>query len=86
MASTPHATRKTPLLLQLLDWAAGLVRRYGFDGLRLDAAAEMPRTFLRALSEAAGAFTLGEVWFSGLTRRFKVLHHLDVARLVPACA
>ncbi|GBF97600.1 acidstable alpha-amylase [Raphidocelis subcapitata] len=67
LGGLPDLNQSEPFVrAKLLDWVSSLARRGRIDGLRLDAAAEMPRPFLRALSEAAGVFTLGEVWFSGL--------------------
>lgn len=53
---------------QLLGWARSLTQRYGVDGLRVDTAAMVARPFWREFADAAGLFTLGEVWFTGLDR------------------
>jgi alpha-amylase len=53
---------------QLLQWVADMTQRYSLDGLRVDTTAEMPRGFLRAFSDAAQVFTMGEVFFTGLDR------------------
>lgn len=52
----PHV-RKT-----LLDWIRNLVKDYQLDGLRIDTVPYINKEFWREFSDAAGVFTLGEVF------------------------
>lgn len=44
------------------DWVGWLVEEYGFDGLRIDTVKHVEKDFWSAFSEAAGVYTIGEVW------------------------
>ncbi|TFK84800.1 glycoside hydrolase family 13 protein [Polyporus arcularius HHB13444] len=46
----------------LYAWIRDLVGEYGIDGLRIDAARHVRKEFWPGFVEAAGVFTLGEVW------------------------
>ncbi|KAL4739291.1 glycoside hydrolase superfamily [Aspergillus similis] len=43
-------------------WVKGLVGNYSIDGLRVDATKHMNEAYLTSFSEAAGVFTMGEVY------------------------
>ncbi|KAL4760054.1 alpha-amylase [Aspergillus foveolatus] len=43
-------------------WVKGLVGNYSIDGLRVDATKHMNEAYLTRFSEAAGVFTMGEVY------------------------
>lgn len=43
-------------------WVKGLVGNYSIDGLRVDATKHMKEAYLNSFSEAAGVFTMGEVY------------------------
>lgn len=49
---------------QLLQWVKWLISEYNIDGLRLDTACEVEKSFWDELSQAAGTYIVGEV-FSG---------------------
>lgn len=46
----------------LLAWVKALVQNYDIDGLRVDTVPEVPKWFWSKYTEAAGAFTIGEVF------------------------
>lgn len=59
----PDLNQDNPFVRKaLLEWIAWLVKTYEFDGLRLDALRHVSKGFWREFSDAAGVFTLGEVW------------------------
>ena len=43
-------------------WVKDTVTKFGFDGLRVDTTPEVKREFWKEYSEAAGVFTIGEVF------------------------
>lgn len=47
---------------ELLRWVKLLVGEYKIDGLRIDTVPEVPRGFWEKFSEAAGVYTVGEVF------------------------
>jgi len=46
----------------LIDWIHQFIEEYKVDGLRLDAVRHVPQWFWKEFSEAAGVFTMGEVF------------------------
>ena len=46
----------------LTGWVQKTVSQYGFDGLRVDTAPEVAKSFWSLYSKAAGVFTIGEVF------------------------
>ncbi|PGH02056.1 alpha-amylase [Blastomyces parvus] len=46
------------------NWISALVSNYSIDGLRIDAAKHVPKPFWRKFNDAAGVYSMGEV-FSG---------------------
>lgn len=50
----------------LKQWASDTVKKYDFDGLRVDTTPEVKKAFWKEYTEAAGTFTMGEV-FNGAT-------------------
>eukprot|EP01022_Parablepharisma_sp_SALTPOND_P029956 TRINITY_DN74_c0_g2_i2.p1 TRINITY_DN74_c0_g2~~TRINITY_DN74_c0_g2_i2.p1 ORF type:complete len:465 (-),score=24.10 TRINITY_DN74_c0_g2_i2:75-1469(-) len=46
----------------LFDWVKNLVQKYKVDGLRIDTVPEVPKWFWQKYTNAAGVFTLGEVF------------------------
>jgi len=51
----------------LLDWIRDFVQTFNVDGLRLDATRHIPKWFWTEFREAAGVFTVGEVFNHDLT-------------------
>jgi alpha-amylase len=43
----------------LLSWIKNLVTKYKIDGLRIDTVPEVPKTFWKQFSTAAGVYTVG---------------------------
>lgn len=46
----------------LTSWIRNTVSKYGIDGLRVDTTPEVPKSFWSEYSQAAGVFTMGEVF------------------------
>ncbi|KAL3460077.1 glycoside hydrolase superfamily [Aspergillus heterothallicus] len=44
------------------DWISWLVTEYSFDGLRIDTVKHVEKDFWSGFTEAAGVYTVGEVW------------------------
>lgn len=57
LAQEDPTTRKT-----LLNWVSNIVKTYGFDGLRVDTVPEVPSDFWVQYTQAAGVYTIGEVF------------------------
>ena len=47
---------------QLLAWVTQLVKEYNFDGIRIDTVPEVKPTFWQKFTEAAGCYSVGEVF------------------------
>lgn len=47
---------------ELLHWTKWIVEEYNIDGLRLDSVIEVPNDFWAEFQEAAGVYTVGEVF------------------------
>ena len=45
----------------LKKWVAGIIKEYGFDGIRIDTVAEVSKDFWAEYAESAGVFQIGEV-------------------------
>ena len=59
----PDLNQSDPFVRKtLLEWVKWLVKTYDIDGLRLDALRHISKEFWAEFSEAAGVFTLGEIW------------------------
>jgi len=46
----------------LLNWVSDLIKTYDFDGLRVDTAPYVPKTFWAEFTKASGVYTVGEVF------------------------
>lgn len=46
----------------LVSWIQNLVEKYNFDGVRIDTIPEVPKSFWKDFSTAAGVYTMGEVF------------------------
>ncbi|KAL5336430.1 glycoside hydrolase superfamily [Aspergillus crustosus] len=55
-------TEDKKVVSMIQDWVKGLVSNYSIDGLRVDATKHMNDAYLTSFSEAAGVFTMGEVY------------------------
>lgn len=62
MCGLPDLAQENPFVRQyLLNWVEKLVKKYGFDAIRIDAIVHVPKTFMSEFSKAAGVFQMGEV-------------------------
>ncbi|KAL2861087.1 alpha-amylase [Aspergillus lucknowensis] len=55
-------TEDERVVSMIQEWAKGLVGNYSIDGLRIDATKHMDDEYLTSFGEAAGVFTMGEVY------------------------
>jgi alpha-amylase len=55
-------TQKPEVREVLYDWVQWLVTEYNFDGLRIDTVKHVEKDFWPGFSQAAGVYTIGEVW------------------------
>ncbi|KAL3461602.1 glycoside hydrolase superfamily [Aspergillus heterothallicus] len=55
-------TEDEKVVSMMQQWVKGLVGNYSIDGLRIDATKHMNDAYLTSFSEAAGVFTIGEVY------------------------
>ncbi|KAL2851994.1 glycoside hydrolase superfamily [Aspergillus pseudoustus] len=55
-------TEDDRVVSMIQEWVKGLVGNYSIDGLRIDATKHMNDAYLNSFSEAAGVFTIGEVY------------------------
>jgi len=63
LAGLPDLAQEDPATrLALLTWVTAVVKTYGFDGLRVDTVPEVPKGFWSQYTQAAGVYTLGEVF------------------------
>jgi len=63
LAGLPDLNQENPFVRKtLLEWISNTVQEYGFDGIRLDALRHVSRSFWSEFSQAAGVFTIGEVF------------------------
>ena len=46
----------------LVSWIQNLVTKYSFDGIRIDTIPEVPKSFWKDFTTAAGVFSIGEVF------------------------
>ena len=59
----PDLKTEDPRVVSIMgSWAQELVANYSLDGLRVDAAKHVDNNFLGSFAQAAGVFTLGEVY------------------------
>lgn len=63
IAGLPDLNTGKPEIRKLLqDWVKWLVTEFGFDGIRIDTVKHVEHDFWPAFSEAAGVYSVGEVW------------------------
>ncbi|KAL4870056.1 hypothetical protein BDV12DRAFT_207984 [Aspergillus spectabilis] len=55
-------TEDEKVVSMIQEWVKGLVSNYSIDGLRVDATKHMNDAYLTSFSQAAGVFTMGEVY------------------------
>lgn len=55
-------TEKPEIRTLLQDWVKWLVTEYSFDGIRIDTVKHVEHDFWSGFSEAAGVYSIGEVW------------------------
>ncbi|KAL4920132.1 glycoside hydrolase superfamily [Aspergillus aurantiobrunneus] len=55
-------TEDKAVVSMIEDWVKGLVGNYSIDGLRIDTTKHMNDAYLTSFSQAAGVFTMGEVY------------------------
>ena len=63
----------------LLEWLSSTVKKYQFDGVRIDAAIHFPKWFGGLVSQATGVFTIAEIMkpeLSYLSEYSKYYHSL----------
>ncbi|KAL0938872.1 alpha-amylase [Colletotrichum truncatum] len=62
-ASLPDLRTEDPHIRKVFNaWIHRMVRRYGFDGLRLDSAKHVEKSFWPGFEASAGVFAIGEVF------------------------
>ena len=62
---------------KLLDWIKDIVKKYNFDGIRIDTIMEVPKTFWDKFRTAAGVFQIGEAFDGRLEYVADYQNHLD---------
>ena len=62
---------------QLVNWIRDIVRKYNFDGIRIDTIMEVPKWFWDKFREAAGVFQIGEAFDGRLDFVADYQRHLD---------
>jgi alpha-amylase len=63
LSGLPDLNHSMPYVQNTLaDWVAGLVANFSADGIRIDTVPEVPPAFWRKFSNAAGVYTVGEVF------------------------
>ncbi|GMH39594.1 hypothetical protein BSKO_07492 [Bryopsis sp. KO-2023] len=69
LSGLPDLDQNNPYVRsQLLEWIEELVKKYKFDGVRIDTVPLVEKDFWAEFSKAAGVFTIGEV-FDGRIER-----------------
>ena len=67
----------------LVSWIQNLVAKYSFDGVRIDTAPEVPKTFWKDFVAAAGVFTIGEVFDGRVSYVSEYQNYLDATLNYP---
>lgn len=67
----------------LKAWVKDTVQKYNIDGLRVDTAPEVKREFWSEYTEAAGVFTIGEVFNGDMNLVASYQGHLDATLNYP---
>ena len=62
---------------QLVNWIRDMVKKYGFDGIRIDTIMEVPKWFWDKFRAAAGVFQIGEAFDGRLEFVADYQNHLD---------
>ena len=62
---------------QLIDWIKDIVKKYNFDGIRIDTIMEVPKSFWDKFRTAAGVFQIGEAFDGRLEYVADYQNHLD---------
>jgi alpha-amylase len=63
LSGLPDLSQENPFVRQyLLKWIKNMVKKYQFDGIRIDTVAHVPKDFWTEFRMSARAFTLGEVF------------------------
>ena len=62
---------------KLVDWIADIVKKYNFDGIRIDTIMEVPKWFWDKFRAAAGVFQIGEAFDGRLDFVADYQNHLD---------
>ena len=62
---------------KLLSWIADIVKKYSFDGIRIDTIMEVPKSFWDKFKKSAGVFQIGEAFDGRLDYVADYQNHLD---------
>mmetsp|Transcript_6689 Transcript_6689/g.6554 ORF Transcript_6689/g.6554 Transcript_6689/m.6554 type:complete len:270 (-) Transcript_6689:602-1411(-) len=63
LGTLPDLAQENPFVRQTLkSWIHWIVNKFGFDGLRVDTAIEVPMDFWAEFSMSAGVYTVGETF------------------------
>ena len=62
---------------QLVNWIRDIVKKYNFDGIRIDTIMEVPKWFWDKFRAAAGVFQIGEAFDGRLEYVADYQNHLD---------
>ena len=61
----------------LINWVGDIVKKYNFDGIRIDTIMEVPKTFWDKFRESAGVFQIGEAFNGDISYVSDYQNHLD---------
>lgn len=63
LADLPDLNQDHPWVRKYLqDWISWIVKKYGFDGIRIDTIPHVPKSFWAEYRQAAGVYQIGEVF------------------------
>ena len=62
---------------KLLSWITDIVKKYNFDGIRIDTIMEVPKSFWDKFRKSAGVFQIGEAFDGRLDYVADYQNHLD---------
>jgi len=80
----PDLNQDHPFVRQfLLNWIKNLVKTYDIDGLRLDALRHIDKNFWLEFSQAAGVYTVGEVFDPDINYAANYQHYVDAVLNAP---